>query len=458
MIKKMLLLLIALSLFFASKSNALEYLGEDFENSHPEQIIVKFKTGVSFPEIEKLNERLGSGISQKLLFDQTFTVKIPQKQQERFLRLFSHSPLVEYTEPDYKVEAFKIPNDPDFGKQWALPKIEAPQGWDLTSGIPMVKIAILDTGIDKDHPDLSSKVDEWVNFSSSKTSDDLYGHGTHVAGIAAAATNNNLGVAGLGWESRLLSVKVLDDQGIGYHSSIADGIKWAAERKVAVINLSLGGSKRSRTLEQAIKYAWNKGVVLACAAGNSGNKSPTYPAYYGDCIATAATDGDDQKTSWSSYGDWVDVAAPGDKIYSTFPNHDNKLGVKDYGYGSGTSMATPHVAGLAALLFGTDGTSTNSRVRQLIEENADEISGTGNYWIHGRINVHESILGLGTLSVPVATLTSTPEPTMEPTSTPTLTPTPTMTITPTPMPTATPTPTPKEEQPWWCERWPRFCH
>lgn len=469
--KKVLLFLLAIGLVFSSQTVASENFDDDLKNSHPEQIIVKFKTHVPSFDIDRLNEKFGTKISSRLLLDQTFTIKVPEKQQERFLRLFSRSPLVEYAEPDYEVQAFEVPNDPDFGKQWGMTKIESPQAWDLTHGVPKVNIAILDTGIDKDHPDLASKVEEWVNFTSSGTLDDLYGHGTHVAGIAAAKTDNELGVAGLGWDSQLLSVKVLNDQGAGYLSWVADGIIWAVDNGAKVINLSLGGSRGSSTLERAVKYAWKKGVVLACAVGNSGSQSRTYPAYYKDCIATAATDSDDKKPSWSSYGSWVDVAAPGDKIYSTFPNHSSKMGVKNYGYGSGTSMATPHVAGLAGLLFGSDGTLTNSDVRSLIEENAEPISGTGKYWAYGRINAYQSVLGLGSLGTPILMPTSTPTPTPEPTegatptptptyeptptATPTLTPTATPTLTPTP--TVTPTPTPQEEIPWWCQRWPRFC-
>lgn len=473
MIKKILLSLILVFSIFTARAIAFDVPRFDFKDSHPEQIIVKFKPKTSLPQIKRLNKELEVKISKKLLLDQTFTIKIPEKQQERFLRLFSRSPLVEYAEPDLKMEVFEIPNDPEFSRQWGLQTIQAPDGWNLTHGVPKVKIAILDTGIDKNHPDLASKVEKWVNFSNSNTSDDLYGHGTHVAGIAAAKTNNKLGMAGLGWESRLLSVKVLNDNGGGYLSRVADGIKWAADNGAKVINLSLGTSKRpwGSTLENAVKYAWKKGVVLACAAGNNGSQSRSYPAYYKNCLAIAATDLNDQKPSWSSYGSWVDIAAPGDKIFSTFPNHSSKMGVKNYGYASGTSMATPHVAGLAALLFGSDETLINSQVRELIEENADHISGTGRYWQNGRINVYQSVLGLGSLSMPILVPTSTPTPTLEskqasePTSTPTPTLTPTPTVTPTLTPTSTPTmtpkptatPTPEKRRSRLCERWPRFC-
>lgn len=423
-----------------------------------EEIIVKFKSPVSDEQIGKITHGLGAQVSQKLLLPQTFTLKIPSSQIDRFVKIFNSHPMVEYAEPDYIAEALNplTPNDSYFANQWGMTKIQAPEAWDLATGSAKVKIAILDTGIDNNHEDLAGltmKVDGWVNFTTSGTSDDLYGHGTHVAGIAAAATNNSLGVAGLGFNTHLLSVKVLNDSGSGSYSWIANGIKWAADNGAKVINLSLGGSSRSTTLESAINYAWNKGVVLTCAAGNSGNKSPTYPAYYVNCLAVAATDENDKKASFSSYGSWVDVAAPGVNIFSTFPNHSYKLGKSlNYDYGSGTSMATPHVAGLAGLLFGADPSLTASEARSLIENNADKISGTGTYWAKGRINAYKSILAAGVVTEPSPSPTSEPSPT--PTPTPAPTPTPTPTSSPTPAPTPAPTPTPK---PWWCVIFPSLC-
>jgi thermitase len=320
-------------------------------------------------------------------------IAVPAGTVEARVAAYSRNPNVEYAEPNYIAYAIGTPNDPYFGNQWGMTKIQAPDAWDVTTGSSGVKIAILDTGIDQDHEDLASKIVSQENFTDSPTLDDLYGHGTHVAGIAAAATNNGKGVAGVGYNSSLLNVKVLNDQGSGYYSWVANGIIWAADKGAAkVINMSLGGSVKSTTLENAVNYAWGKGVVLAAAAGNSGSASPLYPAYYKNCIAVAATDENDAKASWSSFGKWVDVAAPGVNIFSTFPNHpyviDKSLG---YDYGSGTSMATPHVAGLAALVWATGYGSSNASVRSRIESTADKIPGTGKYWIWGRINAYNAV-------------------------------------------------------------------
>jgi thermitase len=279
------------------------------------------------------------------------------------------------------------PDDPYFGRQWGLTRVEAPQAWEVTTGSSQVNIAILDTGVDLDHPDLAAKLINNKNFTTSATVDDVHGHGTHVAGIAAAITNNGIGVAGLGYTSTIMNVKVLSDSGSGYYSWIVWGIAWAADNGAEVINMSLGGSSSSSALEDAINYACSRGVVVVAAAGNSGSTSPSYPACYTNCIAVAATDANDALPSWSNYGDWVDVAAPGVSIYSTLKENG-------YGYKSGTSMASPYVAGLAGLVFATvsdangDG-NLNDEVRSRIEANCDDIglSGIG----YGRINAARAV-------------------------------------------------------------------
>lgn len=440
-------------------------------NFASEEIIVKYDLGASISQIGKINEKFGATIKERLNLPSTFVLKVPPGMEKETARIFSLMPNVKFAEPNYEMTALLDPNDPNFSDQWGLKTIQAPLAWDITSGSSGVKIAIVDTGIDKDHPDLSPKVDSWINYSSSRSSDDLYGHGTHVAGIAAAITNNGLGVAGTGFNTHLLSVKVLDDSGSGYTSSIANGITWAANNGARVINLSLGGGSTSKTLEDAINYAWNNNVVVVCAAGNDGKSLALYPAYYQNCIAVAVTDENDQKTSWSNYGSWVDVAAPGLDIYSTLTNHKSKMtSTRNYGYASGTSMATPFVAGLAGLIFGENPSLTNVQVRSIIENTSDKISGTGTYWVFGRINAYSAVLGFSsTLTatptplvtfVPTATpsptiilvLTSTPVPTITPTPTPTNTPKPTSTSAPTPTVNPNPTPTP-----WYCKNWPQFC-
>lgn len=314
---------------------------------------------------------------------------VPKGQAKDKAKAYGLNAKVVYAEPDFVAQVVDSPDDPGFGNQWGMVKVEAAQAWEITTGSSNINIAILDTGVDLDHPDLADKLISNINFSNSGTTDDVYGHGTHVAGIAAAITDNGVGVAGLGYNSTIMNVKVLSDIGAGLYSWIASGIIWAADNGAEIINMSLGGPSESSTLEEAINYAWNKGVVVVAAAGNNGDTTPMYPAYYTNCIAVAATDANDARASFSNYGDWVDVAAPGASIYSTLKNGN-------YGYLSGTSMASPHVAGLAALVLTTvsdangDG-KLNNEVRSRIEATCDDIgiNGIG----YGRINAAQAVGG-----------------------------------------------------------------
>jgi thermitase len=352
-----------------------------------QQILVKFQPGTSLPEVAEIHRQLGGQVKETIPGIGVQVVTVPKGQAMAKVKAYSANVKVAYAEPDFVAQAVGNPDDPGFGSQWGMVKVQAPEAWAVTTGSPSITIAILDTGVDQDHPDLASKIVKNIDFTGSASVDDVYGHGTHVAGIAAAMTNNGIGVAGLGYTATIMSVKVLGDTGSGAYSWVASGIIWAADNGADVINMSLGGSSASSTLEDAINYAWSKGVVVVAAAGNSGSTTPSYPAYYTNCIAVAATDSNDNLASWSNYGDWVDVAAPGVSIYSTLINNG-------YGYKSGTSMASPHVAGLAALVFTTvsdtnsDG-KLNDEVRSRIETTCDDIgvSGIG----HGRINAWSAV-------------------------------------------------------------------
>jgi thermitase len=352
-----------------------------------QQILVKFKPGTSLPEAAEIHRQLGGQVKETIAGIGVQVVRVPKGQAKEKAKAYGLNARVVYAEPDFVAEAIDSPDDPYLGLQWGLTKIEAAQSWEITNGSSSINIAIVDTGVDLDHPDLADKLISNINLTNFGNPDDVYGHGTHVAGIAAAITNNGIGVAGLGCTATIMNVKVLDDNGMGAYSWIVSGIIWAADHGAEIINMSLGGSYASSALEDAINYAWSKGVVIVAAAGNNGDTTPMYPAYYTNCIAVAATDVNDARASWSNYGDWVDVAAPGASIYSTLKNNS-------YGYMSGTSMASPHVAGLAALVFTTvsdtngDG-KLNDEVRSQIEATCDDIgvSGVG----YGRINAAQAV-------------------------------------------------------------------
>jgi thermitase len=262
-------------------------------------------------------------------------------------------------------------NDPGIERQWALARIHLSDLWQITKGSPETLVAVLDTGIDRKHEDLSDKVVAEINLTDSPTPNDIYGHGTHIAGIIAANTNNGVGIAGIAPESRLLSVKVADDKGRCSASVVAQAVIWAVNNGASVINISLELREPSPELENAVNYAWNKGAVIVAAAGNDASQMPVYPAYYKNCIGVAATKQDNNLAPLSNYGDWVDVAAPGFNIYSILPGNS-------YGYKTGTSFAAGCVSGLAALLFSivndTDGDGmVNGEVRATIETGCLEI-------------------------------------------------------------------------------------
>jgi len=257
------------------------------------------------------------------------------------------------------------PADDNYSTEgWGLIKIEAPRARQLSKGGDSIIVAVLDTGIDEDSKDLAERVIAQVNFTNSPTSDDLYGHGTHMAGI----------IATIAPQCQLMNVKVADDTGKCQASVVARGIAWAVDHGAEVINISLC-TESSADLEQAINYAWSQGAVIVAAVGNEGKSAPTYPACYTSCLSVAAIDGNDSLALLSNHGDWVDVAAPGAKIYSTLPQNE-------YGYKSGTSPAAAHVSGVAALVFNvatdTNGNGTvNDEVREVMENSCSFISADG---------------------------------------------------------------------------------
>jgi thermitase len=325
----------------------------------------------------------GLAMIQNLL-DGTQVLEAKGKNAEALAQALTKSGLVQYAEPDYIATAFWTPNDTSFSSQWGPAKVSAPAAWDVTKGSSSVVIAVVDTGVDLNHPDLTGKIQtaNAYNFVSNTTNaQDDNGHGTHVAGIAAAITNNARGIAGMCPNCLIMPVKVLDANGSGTYSAIANGVRWAADHGAKVINLSLGGTAGSTTLQSAVDYANSKGVLVACAAGNSGNTTINYPAYYSSCVAVASTDQNDYRSSFSTYGSWVDTSAPGSSIYATYWNDT-------YATLSGTSMATPHVAGLAGLLFSQGRTQAQVKTRLTSSTYTDAINTTS---IPRRINASKAV-------------------------------------------------------------------
>jgi thermitase len=382
------------------------------------QIIVKYRdSGAALGLLRQNGLSDGAGIGST----GAHLIKVPAGKESQLIESLSRNPAVEYAEPDQLVTAAVDEPDPDyFPRQYALHNegqsftstknaltvaagkpdadVDAVEAWDVTTG-DGIKVAVLDTGVATDNDDIAANVVLHANFSTAATGEDNYGHGTHVAGIIAA-TKDTEGVSGVCPDCSILDGKVLNDDGSGSTSAIANGINWAVANGAKVINMSLGQRVSSRALEAAVNNAWNKGVVIVAAAGNAGTQAPMYPGAYPNVIAVAATDNNDAKASFSTYGKWVDVAAPGVNVYSTFPKHPFALGTqngREMGYDiiSGTSMASPVVAGVAALVWSTPAGTANTAVRAKVESSADDkVPGTGTYWTHGRVNACKAVAGV----------------------------------------------------------------
>jgi len=420
-----------------------------FSGYAEDHFIVKLKEGFSPSSLSELNSKYRiikvsplfkrvrenrHGLQRIFLFYTNAQIDIKE-----IVKAYSINPLVEYAEPDYIGYGHAEPNDSYFGNQWHLKNTgqnpsgqhagtpgcdaHATTGWDLETGSRDVIIGILDTGVDLDHPDITSTPSNtttnlWKNYdeipgngidddgngyiddyhgwnfvSNNNNPQDDHGHGTINAGIIGARGNNGTGVSGVMWYVSLMPVKVLDSNNRGYYSWWAQGIQYAVDNGARVINMSMGGTSASSTLQDAVNYAWDNGALIVASMGNNNSYQIQYPAYYTNVIAVGATDNDDARcvpSPWcsfgSNYGDWLDVMAPGCWIYSTAWNDT-------YQYWSGTSMSAPQVAGLAGLILSLNPYLTNVDVKSIIENNADDLGASGFdiYYGYGRINIYNAL-------------------------------------------------------------------
>lgn len=374
----------------------------------PGEFVVKFRSDTLDSTREAAVSALGGRFFDRIHDLDADAVEFPAlkgdaslEATQSILNALKQNPAVEYVEPNYIYSINFTPNDPGLSQQYGWTNIQAYQAWDVTLGSSSAVVAVVDTGIQRSHPDLDAKIVAGYDYvQNDNAPDDGNGHGTHVAGTSAAETNNGTGGAGTCPNCSLMPVRVLDNNGSGTLVNVANGINFAANNGAKVINLSLGGGG-STSLQSAVDNAWNRGVFLACAAGNSNtsNTSSAYPGAYANCFAVASTTNTDARSSFSNYGSWVEAAAPGSNIYSTWLN-------SGYNTISGTSMATPHVAGLAGLLASQG--LTNAQIKQRICDTSDRISGTGSLWMCGRINAFRAVSNGG--GTPTPTPTPTPPP------------------------------------------------
>jgi subtilisin family serine protease len=392
---------------------------EGASHYHKNEVVVKFKQPPSDADLQRIRSDIKANSVRKIGY--TYVFQSDHMEAKQLMGYFQQWN-VEYAEPHFlyltntvipplpmpgksvsdndpqtvKARQLRalgqpdilVPNDLLYRKyQWNLPIIDTELGWNISKGAKNIVVGIVDTGVDLNHPDLQGHLVKGINVvdTSSPPMDDV-GHGTHVAGVITALVNNDRGVAGMTWVNPVLPVKVLDQTGAGSTYAVAQGIIWATDHGAKVINLSLGNYADANFLHDAIKYAFDHDVVLIAASGNDNTEKPGYPAAYPEVLAVAATDANQDRASFSNYGDYIDVAAPGVNIASTYP--DNQ-----YAALSGTSMASPHVTALAALVRSVNPQLKNTEVMDIIRKTATDLGtpGKDKYFGYGQIDVVKAL-------------------------------------------------------------------
>ena len=363
------------------------------------QLIVKMKP--SMPEAVfkgKLNAR-GATQRSEIRGIAARVIRAPKASADLLKGELARDANIEYVEPDFIAQALGTSNDPYFvqGSQWHLSKIQAPTAWDTTTGSPTQVVAVIDSGVRASHPDLVGKVLVGYDFvANDNDANDENGHGTGVAGTLSPRSNNQIGVCGVAWANPILPVRVLDANGSGNYSAIANGIIYAADRGAKVINLSLGGTSSSRALQDAINYAWNKQCVIVAAAGNNGSNVAFYPAACTNVVAVSATNASDTRPTWSNFGSYVDISAPGVDILSVY-------GTDQYAAWNGTSFSSPVASGVVALMAAANSTLTNVLLVDLLIKNSDDVGALGKdvYYGSGRVNANRAVTAAKNFVPPV---------------------------------------------------------
>ena len=352
------------------------------------RLLVMQRAGLEAAELDKLLKPHG-GVATRIGQSDLHIVQLPATASETaVLAQLAHQPHLKFAELDRRVASVLVSNDPYLGSEWHLAKINAGTAWDVSQGAG-VTIAILDTGVLPTHPDLL-QVPGWNFVDNNNNTADVQGHGTSVAGAAAAITNNGAGVAGVAGGARIMPIRVADASGYAYYSTIASGVTYAADNGARVANASFSGVYASSSIQSAGNYLKSKGGLLVVAAGNSGvnDGSPATSAM----IPVSATDGSDLMASWSSYGSYVAVAAPGVGIWTT--SNDGS-----YRSASGTSFASPITAGVVALMMAAKPTLSSGQVESLLYSTALDLGTAGRdiYFGYGRVDAAAAVRAAATI-------------------------------------------------------------
>jgi serine protease len=386
--------------------------------THHEELIVCYRSGCSTADRSKLahacganRNRRGYGSAYELLSLGSGRSAVAEAVRLR------RDPRVRFAEPNGPVRLLSLPNDPYFSYQWNMAEtgfgIHVPSAWDRSTGTGVV-VAVLDTGCAYENygsysqaPDLAETtfVDGWDFIHDTAHADDDNGHGTHVTGTIAQSSNNNLGCIGVAPGAHIMPVKVLGADGTGSISTLADGIRFAADHGAQVINISVGTSQYSDAMRDAVQYAHDKGVVIVAGAGNDGSSNPVYPASYPGVISVGATRFDGQTTYYSNYGPTLSVVAPGgdpnvDQNNDGYPDgilqqsfSPGQPGQFGYYFKAGTSQAAPHVAGVAALVLAVHPEFSPDQVADAIEKTATDLGppGRDDHYGYGLVNAAAAV-------------------------------------------------------------------
>lgn len=354
------------------------------------ELVVRFKTEAGK---QNLLQSLGLRTVQRVERIDALVVKAADTASA--LAKLKADPRVAYAEPNYIAKAYQAAQVPNLGfraddellpKLWGMTKIQAAEAWKTTTG-NNVKVAVVDTGIDYKHSDFSgNRVEKGRDFvNNDDDAMDDQGHGTHCAGTIGAGMGNG-GVVGVAPNVKLVAVKVLSASGSGSYAGVANGIVYAADSGAQIISMSLGGPGGGQVLTDAVNYAISKGCLVVAAMGNDNSERPSYPAVLPGVMAVGSTTSADVRSSFSNFGKHISVSAPGSDILSTVPGGSWKSF-------SGTSMATPHTAGLAALVKSAFPALNAAGIQAKIEASADDLGDAGfdKFFGHGRINAAKAV-------------------------------------------------------------------
>lgn len=348
------------------------------------RILVSPRAGLPAKEFNKLIKTHGAHAARQIGGINLYVVDMPPGREKALQQALARNPHVKFAELDGEVTMQMTPSDTYFGSAWHLPKIGAPAAWDVATGSG-ITIAILDGGVDASHPDLAARlVPGWNFFDNNSNTADITGHGTKVAGVAAAIGNNGVGVTGGAWNAKIMPMRISSSTGsITYYSTVANALTWAADRGARVANISFVVSHVA-SVQTAAQYMRSKGGVVVSSAGNSGTLMDV-PAT-SSIITVAGTDSADLRASWSAYGAIVDVAAPGVGIYTTAMGGS-------YGAYSGTSFASPLTASVVALMLSANPALQPSQIDSILTSTADDLGAAGrdDYYGHGRINAARAV-------------------------------------------------------------------